>query len=253
MPIINLGILAHVDAGKTTTVEQMLFQSGELRALGSVDKGNTQTDFLAVERERGISVASATAVLEMDGIKINIIDTPGHMDFTGEVERALSALDGAVLVISAAEGIQSQTERFWKALREMGLPTIIFINKLDRFGCNPKDVLESLHTVFSPAVIPLNQYHNAGDTNVTVEDCQIDAILELCENDAALAELYLETGDVSHEALRSSLIRQTSECTAFPLVYGAAALGAGINTRQRNCRNMWDERRQSRRYDRPGT
>jgi len=141
MQLINLGILAHVDAGKTTTVEQMLYLSGRLRALGSVDKGNTQTDFLAVERERGISVTSASVVMEADGVRINVIDTPGHMDFTGEVERALSVLDGAVLVISAAEGIQSQTERFWKALRAMKLPTIIFLNKLDRTGCDPAAVL----------------------------------------------------------------------------------------------------------------
>ena len=105
MQIINLGILAHVDAGKTTTVEQMLYLSGKVRTLGSVDKGSTQTDFLAVERERGISVVSASADFEADGVRVCIIDTPGHMDFTGEVERTLAVLDGAVLVVSAAEGI----------------------------------------------------------------------------------------------------------------------------------------------------
>jgi len=156
MKLLNLGILAHVDAGKTTTVEQMLFLSGQVRQLGSVDKGNTQTDFLPIERERGISVATASVTIEASGVKINIIDTPGHMDFTGEVERALSVLDGVVLVVSAAEGIQSQTERFWKALREMKIPTVIFLNKIDRNGCDPEAVLKSLKEEFSPKIIPVN-------------------------------------------------------------------------------------------------
>jgi len=239
MQLINLGLLAHVDAGKTTTVEQMLYLSGGLRALGSVDKGNTQTDFLAVERERGISVTSASVTLEMDDIKINIIDTPGHMDFTGEVERALSALDGVILVVSAAEGIQSQTERFWKALREMKLPTLIFLNKLDRSGCNPEAVLEALRTEFSSKITPVNHYQHAGETNISVESCLLsdDSILELCENDDNLAKRYLEEDEAFREGdarllqeLQTSLIHQTGQCLAFPLIYGAAALGIGIKS-----------------------
>jgi len=228
MNLLNLGILAHVDAGKTTTVEQMLYQFGGLRILGSVDKGNTQTDFLPIERERGISVAASSVTLEVNDLKINIIDTPGHVDFTGEVERALSVLDGAVLVVSAAEGIQSQTERFWKALREMNIPTIIFLNKIDRMGCNPKEVLQALLLEFSPKIIPINTCTNPGSTNVSVEawDISEDSILELCENDDALAEEYLEKGNSENAA--ASLIRQTKTCTAFPLVYGAAAFGIGI-------------------------
>jgi len=230
MVIINLGILAHVDAGKTTTVEQMLYLSGGLRSLGSVDKGSTQTDFLPIERQRGISVATASVSLETATHKINIIDTPGHMDFTGEVERALSVLDGVILVVSAAEGVQSQTERFWKALREMEIPTIIFLNKIDRMGCNPGVILQKLQDEFSPKIIPINTYKNAGLTEVAIELCAIseDGILELCENDDALAAQYLESGNVSPEAAKAGLIRQTKECTAFPLVYGAAALGVGI-------------------------
>ncbi|MCL2421481.1 MAG: TetM/TetW/TetO/TetS family tetracycline resistance ribosomal protection protein [Defluviitaleaceae bacterium] len=230
MQLINLGILAHVDAGKTTTVEQMLYLSGVLRAFGSVDKGNTQTDFLAVERERGISVTSASVTLEMDGTKINIIDTPGHMDFTGEVERALSALDGVILVVSAAEGIQSQTERFWKALREMKLPSIIFLNKLDRSGCNPAAILQALQAEFSPKIIPINHYQNAGGTDVSVDKKMLseDSILELCENDDDLAAEYLDAGALHPDKIEASLIRQTGACLAFPLVYGAAALSVGV-------------------------
>jgi len=230
MVIINLGILAHVDAGKTTTVEQMLYISGGLRSLGSVDRGNTQTDFLPIERQRGISVATASVSLETATHKINIIDTPGHMDFTGEVERALSVLDGVILVVSAAEGIQSQTERFWKALREMKIPTIIFLNKIDRMGCDPTAVLQQLQDEFSSKIIPVSAYKNAGETNATTERCPVseDSILELCENDDTLASQYLESGNVPPEAAKASLTRQTKECAAFPLVYGAAALGVGI-------------------------
>jgi len=165
--------------------------------------------------------------MEWDNLRVNIIDTPGHMDFTGEVERALSVLDAAVLVVSAAEGIQSQTERFWKALREMGIPTIIFINKLDRPGCRPDVVLEALRTQLSPQIIPITCYQNAGDAAVSVESCLIseDCILDLCENDDKLASQYLEGQDMDTE---TSLMRQTATGTAFPLVHGAAINGTGI-------------------------
>jgi len=225
MQIINLGILAHVDAGKTTTVEQMLFSSGKLRTLGSVDKGSTQTDFLAVERERGISVASATAEIETDGIRICIIDTPGHMDFTGEVERTLAVLDGAILVVSAAEGIQSQTERFWRALQEMKLPTVIFLNKIDRDGCDPAAVLKALQSVFSSAIIPLNSPEN------TEKLCPIseESILELCENAPGLAHRYLNNETLSPHEIQTALKQQTAAAQAFPLVYGSALNGVGIS------------------------
>ena len=230
MTLINLGILAHVDAGKTTTVEQMLYIAGGLRSLGSVDKGNTQTDFLPIERQRGISVATASVSIEINDCKINVIDTPGHMDFTGEVERALSVLDGVVLVVSAAEGVQSQTERFWKALIEMKIPTIIFVNKIDRMGCDPTAVLQALQAEFSTKIAPINMCKNPGNANVTIEPCHIsdDSVLELCENDDNLAAQYLERGSISPETVKASLICQTKECMAFPLVYGAAALGIGV-------------------------
>ncbi|MCL1878228.1 MAG: TetM/TetW/TetO/TetS family tetracycline resistance ribosomal protection protein [Defluviitaleaceae bacterium] len=231
MQIINLGLLAHVDAGKTTTVEQMLFHSGNLRTLGSVDKGDTQTDFLAIERERGISVTSASVEIDAGDVQIRMIDTPGHMDFSGEVERTLAVLDGAVLIVSAAEGIQSQTERLWRALREINLPTIIFLNKVDRMGCEPEAVLAALQKEFSPVIIPVNRCVNAGSAEVSVENCDIseDGILELCENDSALAEKYLQNEKLSPQEIKTALVRQTRECLAFPLVYGAAAMSVGID------------------------
>ncbi|MCL2360278.1 MAG: TetM/TetW/TetO/TetS family tetracycline resistance ribosomal protection protein [Defluviitaleaceae bacterium] len=212
MDIVNLGFLAHVDAGKTTTVEQLLYYTGAMRNLGSVDRGDTQTDFLPIERQRGISVASVAVATEWEDLRINIIDTPGHMDFTGEVERALSVLDGAVLVVSAAEGIQSQTERFWKALREMNIPIIIFVNKTDRDGCKPEDVVQALQSQFSSKIIP-------------IDDLSEESIFELCENDEELADQYLN-GQILD--IESSLAKQTANCTAFPLIYGAAINGTGI-------------------------
>ena len=231
MRVINLGILAHVDAGKTTTVEQMLYMSGNLRSLGSVDKGSTQTDFLAVERERGISVFSASVDLEIEKLRIRIIDTPGHMDFTGEVERSLSILDGAVLLVSAAEGIQSQTERFWKVLRQLNIPTIIFLNKIDRAGCNPEAVLDTLCSEFSPAIIAINRCKKPGEAEVSVEPCTFseDTIFKLCENDKSLAERFLNEEDLSEQEIQSSFARQVGEALLFPLVYGASITGLGIS------------------------
>jgi len=230
LQLLNLGFLAHVDAGKTTTVEQILYYVGAVRVLGSVDKSNTQADFLPIERERGISVASASITMEWDNLRVNIIDTPGHMDFTGEVERAISVLDAAVLVVSAAEGIQSQTERFWKALREIGIPTIIFLNKIDRLGCLPEAVLTSLHTKLSSKIIPVTHCQNHGEATATVETHPIseDSILELCENDEELAAQYLEGQIPTAAGTEAALIRQTAACVAFPLVHGAAINGIGI-------------------------
>src|SRR4051812_37237849 len=113
----NVGIFAHVDAGKTTTTEHILFESGRIRVLGSVDSGTTQTDWLDVERERGISVRAAAMAFIWDDVYVNLIDTPGHVDFLSEVERSIRVMDGAVLVISAVEGVQAQTEVIWHALR----------------------------------------------------------------------------------------------------------------------------------------
>src|ERR1700727_3455074 len=119
---LNLGILAHVDAGKTTLTERLLFAAGVIDEVGSVDDGSTQTDTLALERQRGITIKSAVVSFEVSGLRVNLVDTPGHPDFIAEVERVLSVLDGAVLVISAVEGVQPQTRVLMRALRGPALP-----------------------------------------------------------------------------------------------------------------------------------
>ena len=134
--IRNLGILAHVDAGKTTVTEQMLYLSGSTRAVGNVDKGTSLSDTLDVEKKRGISVRASSLAFSWQDVQINLIDTPGHVDFSAEVERSLRVLDCAVLVLSAVEGIQAQSEPIWDALRAMGIPVVLFINKIDRKGAN---------------------------------------------------------------------------------------------------------------------
>src|SRR3954447_25124514 len=122
MAILNLGILAHVDAGKTTLTERILFETGVISSVGSVDKGTTQTDTMELERARGITIKSAVASFPLNGLTVNLIDTPGHPDFIAEVERSLGVLDGVVLVISAVEGVQSQTRRLVQAIRAANLP-----------------------------------------------------------------------------------------------------------------------------------
>lgn len=140
MHVLNIGILAHVDAGKTSLTERLLFDSGAIDRLGSVDSGDTQTDSGAIERERGITIRTAVATFTVGDLQINLIDTPGHSDFIAEVERALAILDGAVLVLSAVEGVQPQTVVIWRALRRLQVPTLLFINKTDRRGADPARV-----------------------------------------------------------------------------------------------------------------
>ena len=138
---INLGILAHVDAGKTSLTERLLYEAGAISAPGSVDDGTTRTDSMDIERRRGITVRTNVASFAVGDVQVNLIDTPGHSDFIAEVERSLAVLDAAVLVVSAVEGVQSQTVVLWRALRRLAVPTLIFINKIDRGGADPARVL----------------------------------------------------------------------------------------------------------------
>ena len=151
MRTLNLGILAHVDAGKTSLTERLLFAAGVIDQIGRVDDGSTQTDTLALERQRGITIKAAVVSFVLDDVTVNLIDTPGHPDFIAEVDRALSVLDGAVLVISAVEGVQAQTRVLMRALRRLRIPVLIFVNKIDRSGAAYDSVLRSISVRLTPA------------------------------------------------------------------------------------------------------
>src|SRR3981081_2833391 len=141
---LNLGILAHVDAGKPTLTERLLYAAGVIDEVGSVDEGTTQTDSLALERQRGITIKSAVVSFVLDDVTVNLIDTPGHPDFIAEVERVLSVLDGAVLVISAVEGVQAQTRVLMRTLQLLRIPPSFFVNKIDRGGARYGRLLQSI-------------------------------------------------------------------------------------------------------------
>src|SRR4030081_3938404 len=144
MRTLNLGILAHVDAGKTSLTERLLYAAGVIDAIGSVDDGSTQTDSLALERQRGITIKAAVVSFVVDDVTVNLIDTPGHPDFIAEVDRVLSVLDGAVLVLSAVEGVQPQTRILMRALQRLRIPTLLFVNKIDRPGASDERVLRAI-------------------------------------------------------------------------------------------------------------
>ncbi len=151
----NIGILAHIDAGKTSLTEALLFLSGSIRCVGSVDQGNTETDWMAIERERGITISAAATHCQWKGTRIVILDTPGHVDFNAEVRRSLRVMDGAVILLCGVAGVQAQTEPVLKACRQAALPMLFFVNKLDRRGASLGRVLADLRSQLDIPVIPL--------------------------------------------------------------------------------------------------
>jgi ribosomal protection tetracycline resistance protein len=215
---LNLGILAHVDAGKTTLTERLLYAAGVIDELGSVDDGSTQTDTLALERQRGITIKSAVVSFPIDDVTINLIDTPGHPDFIAEVERVLSVLDGAVLVISAVEGVQAQTSLLMRALQRLRVPTLIFVNKTDRRGAEPERVVEGIAERLTPSIVPM------GATRSALAEV-------LAANDDALLAAYVDDeASLSHELLQAELAAQTKRALVHPVFFGSAMTGVGVET-----------------------
>lgn len=232
--ILNIGVLAHVDAGKTTLTEQMLACAGAVRHAGSVDDGTAQTDWLPIERERGISVRAAQISFSWRGFQINLIDTPGHVDFAGEVERSLAAIDGAVLVISSVEGVQSHTENIWRALCALHIPTLIFVNKIDRagsrFGALCASFPESLsakETVF-PRMSEVENEGLGGFSVSPAADLPERLTETLAEYDDAVAEAYLSERNAPEALLRAVLARCTERQQAVPVFAGCARKGMGV-------------------------
>ena len=220
----NIGILAHVDAGKTTLTEQLLAVSGAISAPGTVDKGTATTDSLEVERRRGISVKTASVALPLGEDVINIVDTPGHTDFIGEVERSLAVLDGVVLVISAAEGVQAQTTLLLDAVRRLHLPALLVMNKLDRAGCDPPAVIEDVKRELSSDLVVMCDCLGAGESGVEIvqrsldlEDFREDLLLTLANTDPELEERYFSGEEISGEELLQLLKQAIAEGRVYPL------------------------------------
>jgi ribosomal protection tetracycline resistance protein len=242
---LNLGILAHVDAGKTSLTERLLFDAGVIGEIGSVDAGTTQTDTLALERQRGITIKAAVASLRIGGLTVNIIDTPGHPDFIAEVERALRVLDGAVLVISAVEGVQSQTRLLWRALQRLAIPTLFFVNKIDRAGADCESVLRGIASRLTPAAVAMGTPSGLGTRAATSEpfaEGEGEGAGEragegsrrlaevLAEDDEAILAAYLaDERALPYRQLRSVLADRSRRGLVHPVFFGSALTGAGVD------------------------
>lgn len=248
----TIGILAHVDAGKTTTTEQVLFASGRRSRPGRVDTGSTATDFLPAERERGITIQSAAVHLSWRDTTIALIDTPGHVDFGHEVERALAALDGVVVVVDAVAGAQARTQVVARAAAKRRIPSLILINKMDRAGADFDKAIESVRRKcpFLPRLLPIHRPHFdqqkkfegfadlVTEKSYDFEDCDAphndeeffeSVVEEACDVDDRLAEKYLEEGSssVKAEDVRAALARATRTSQCSPVLCGAMLKGVG--------------------------
>src|SRR2546421_3855849 len=211
---LNLGILAHVDAGKTTLTERLLYAAGVIDEIGSVDAGTTQTDTLALEQQRGITIKSAVASFAIDDVTVNLIDTPGHPDFIAEVERVLHVLDGVVLVVSAVEGVQAQTRVLMRTLQRLRLPTLFFVNKTDRRGARPGEVVDEIRARLTPAAV-----------GPGTDDGRLAELL--AEHDDAILAAYVDDpASLDRGRLHDALVRQSRRALVHPVYFGSAITGA---------------------------
>src|SRR5437763_665868 len=228
---LNLGILAHVDAGKTTLTERLLYAAGVIDAIGSVDAGTTQTDSLALEQERGITIKSAVVSFAIGDVSVNLIDTPGHPDFIAEVERVLNVLDGAVLVLSAVEGVQPQTRLLMRALKRLEVPTLLFVNKIDRRGADSRRVLAEIAGKLTSAVVGMTAVRREGTltASATTSLDRAGLVEVLTEHDDALLNAYVEDEPISPRELQAELAAQTKQALVHPVYFGSAATGAGVD------------------------
>ena len=261
----NIGIIAHIDAGKTTVTEQMLFVSGSKHRKGKVDSGTTTTDDDAEEQDRGITIYSACVSFDWKDVTVNLIDTPGHVDFTAEVERSLRVLDGAVVVFSAREGVEAQSETVWRQANRYGVPRMAFINKLDREGADFQRVFDEIKERLEAHPIALQMPVGMGPAHiedpfrgvidlikmkmVTFEDegktakesaipeelkdeaefARSNMIEELAFFDDELGELAMEEGSkISNELIRSVIRKATLSREIQPVVCGSALHGMGV-------------------------
>src|SRR5206468_930242 len=224
--------------GKTTLTERLLYAAGVIDAPGSVDEGSTQTDSLALEQQRGITIKSAVVSFVIGDVTVNLIDTPGHPDFIAEVERVLNVLDGAVLVISAVEGVQSQTRVLMRTLQRLRIPTLIFVNKIDRGGADAERVLQAIADKLTPAIVPMGYAREVGTrSGAFIPHCGTDTAFAttltnmLAEHNDAFLGAYLDgRTPVSACQLQRELAAQTAQALVHPVFFGSAITAAGVDS-----------------------
>ena len=257
----NIGIMAHIDAGKTTTTERILYYTKKIHKIGEIDDGQATMDWMAQEQERGITICSAATTTYWKDHQINIIDTPGHVDFTAEVERSLRVLDGAIAVICAVDGVQPQTETVWKQADEFNVPRLCFMNKMDRIGADFFASMDDVHEKFGVETlalqIPIGQgadfegvidlltmkeiRWNADDDGETFEFSDIDSsrleeaqtwreklVDTVAGSDDDLAEIYLEGGEITIDQLKAAIRKGTINRAFVPFVMGSARKNQGV-------------------------
>ncbi|MEK7071226.1 MAG: translation factor GTPase family protein, partial [Patescibacteria group bacterium] len=259
--IRNVGIIAHIDSGKTTTTERILFYTGRSYKIGNIDEGTTQMDWMPQERERGITIVSAATTTFWKDIRINIIDTPGHVDFTAEVERSLRILDGGVIVFDAEEGVQSQSETVWRQADKYRVPRVCFINKMDKLGANFEGTVKEItdRLAANPAVMvypigkeqdftgvidllsmkalvwdkdPQGTEYSITDIPENLkaksEEYRNKLIEKIAENDDVLLDKYLHGKEISVEELKASLRKSVIGYKLIPVYCGTSLRNKGV-------------------------
>ncbi|WP_242319684.1 TetM/TetW/TetO/TetS family tetracycline resistance ribosomal protection protein [Bacillus cereus group sp. BfR-BA-01349] len=230
MTTINIGIVAHVDAGKTSLTERILYETNVIKEIGRVDSGNTQTDSMELERQRGITIKASVVSFFIDDVKVNVIDTPGHADFIAEVERSFRVLDGAILVISVVEGVQAQTKILMRTLQKLNIPTILFVNKIDRSGANSEKVMKQIKEVLSNEAFPFYSVLNEGTKEARIiEYKSYDDCMELLAPfNESLLESYVNNEIIPDALLREKLEQQIQQANVYPIFFGSAMTGMGV-------------------------
>ncbi|TDD44439.1 GTP-binding protein [Kribbella antibiotica] len=223
-----MGIVAHVDAGKTSLTERLLYAAGIIDHVGRVDDGDTQTDSMDLERRRGITIRSAVVSFALGDLPVNLIDTPGHSDFIAEVERALSVLDGAVLVVSAVEGVQAQTRLPMRTLVRLRIPTLLFVNKIDRVGARYDSLPADIDRLLTPNALPMTSVVDLGTRAATVAPVAARGFDEfLAERNDMFLRRYLDD-DLLPLDYEDELRRQVASGRAHPVYFGSAMTGIGV-------------------------
>ncbi len=230
MTTINIGIVAHVDAGKTSLTERILFETNMIKEVGRVDSGSTQTDSMELERQRGITIKASVVSFFINDLKVNVIDTPGHADFIAEVERSFRVLDGAILVISAVEGVQAQTKILMRTLQKLNIPTVLFVNKIDRSGANSEKVVKQIKAILSNNAFPFYSAQNEGTKEARIIEYKSyeDCIERLAPYNESLLASYVNNEIIPDALLRNELKKQIQQANVYPIFFGSAMTGIGV-------------------------